>query len=347
VETTKGEVICPACGQHKPGAASALFLADAITNYLTTELEGKASAPAIRARLSHVVSYLATLPTDVRCNDVDEKWIKRFRQWATAQPIVTPTGKKKQRAPSTVENSVLQLAAVVNHTLDRPRTGNKAQFRPIAMKEVNRPPKHRSTVHELAEMFRYAVAPDRRLRRVPLHRFLLISVATLARPDAAHDVSTAPDRDQWNSAQRVLNLNPKGRLQTKKYRAVVPVAPQVALWLDTVSGFFVPAKSVRSAWNNMAEALGLPKSGESGMKLVRRTMAKLLRDRLPKGDWVEVELFLGHDKFDNSSDIYAPFDPSYCAVARDEIAAIIDEIEMIVPGAFTGNAPDASLRTAS
>jgi hypothetical protein len=38
-----------------------------------------------------------------------------------------------------------------------------------------------------------------------------------------------------------------------------------------------------------------------------------------KADWVEVELFLGHRKFDGVSDIYAPFDPSYYGVARQEI----------------------------
>ena len=208
------------------------------------------------------------------------------------------------------------------------------------MKEVNRTPGHRSDVDELAKMFRYATEPTRNKRRTPLHRFLMISVATLVRPDAAHDVSTAAERGQWNSKFHVLNLNPKGRRQTKKYRPVVPVARQVAPWLDATNGYFVAASSVRSAWDNMATEIGLPREGESGMKLIRRSMAKLLRDRLPKADWVEVELFLGHSKFDNISDIYAPFDPSYCAVARKEIEAIIDEIEALVPGAFTGFAPD-------
>jgi integrase len=341
VETTKGEVICPTCGQHRPGAASAMFVADAISNYLATQVQNKASAPAIRARLSHVVAYLTTLPGDVRCDDVDENWVERFREWAARQPIVTPTGKKKQRAPSTIENSVLQLAAVINHALNRKRTGKEAHFRPAPTKDVNRTPGHRSDVAELAKMFLYAVDPNRKQRRVPLHRFLLISISTLARPDAAHEVSTAADRDQWNSTHRVLKLNPKGRRQTKKYRAVVPVARQAAAWLDAIDGYFVPVKSVRSAWDNMADKVGLPKEGESGMKLIRRSMAKLLRDRMPKSDWPEIEMFLGHRKFDSVSDVYAPFDPSYCAVAREEIEKIIDEIEALVPGAFTGIAPDA------
>lgn len=340
LQTTKGEVFCPTCGQHRPDVADNLFVADAIANYLTTEVEDKHSAPAIRARLAHVVAYLATLPGDVRCRDVDDKWIERFRRWAAQQPIVTPSGNVKRRAASTVENSVLQLAAVINHAFDFKRTGKGAQFRPIPPKDVNQTPSHRSTVAELAKMFRYAIKPNRKVRRAQLHRFLMISVATLARPDAAHDVSTDPQRRQWNSNHRVLNLNPGNRRQTKKYRPVIPIARQVAPWLDATNGFFVNATSVRSAWRNMAEEIGLPSDGESGMKLIRRSMAKLLRDRLPKTDWVEVELFLGHSKFDSVSDIYAPYDPSYCARAKEEIEAIIDEIEALVPGAFTGVAPD-------
>jgi hypothetical protein len=110
-----------------------------------------------------------------------------------------------------------------------------------------------------------------------------------------------------------LNLNPRHRYQTKKYRPILPIARQVAPLLDATKGFFVPVSSVRAAWRNMASDVGLPSEGESGMKLIRRSMAKLLRDRLPKVDWGDVELCLGHSKFDSISDIYAPFDPSYCA----------------------------------
>ena len=83
------------------------------------------------------------------------------------------------------------------------------------------------------------------------------------------------------------------------------------------------------------------------MKLIRRSMAKLLRDRMLKLDWPEIELFPGHDKFGNTSDIYAPFDPSYCASARQEIERITDQIEALAPRAFTGVAPEAAERDPS
>jgi hypothetical protein len=103
--------------------------------------------------------------------------------------------------------------------------------------------------------------------------FLRISVATLARPDAAHDVSTKPNRAQWNSTKKVPNLNPKGRQQTKKYRAIIPVPDLLVELLNDADGAFVRAVSVRSAWRAMAIELKLPSDGESGMKLIRSSMA--------------------------------------------------------------------------
>jgi len=227
---------------------------------------------------------------------------------------------------------VLQLAAAINEAHRRHNSLFPAGFKPIPMTEVNRTPQHRSGMAEIKAMFRYAAEPKK--KRGHLLRFLQISLATLARPDAAHDVSTDPKRGQWNSNAGVLNLNPKGRRQTKKRRATVPMAWQVARLLDQVKGPFVPVHSVRSAWRAMAVELKLPMDGESGMKLVRRSMAKLLRDRLPKDAMIEIEMFLGHRVFDATSDIYAPFDPHYLALAKAQIEAIIDEIEVDVPGAF-------------
>jgi hypothetical protein len=82
--------------------------------------------------------------------------------------------------------------------------------------------------------------------------FLRIGVVTLASPDAAHDVSTKPNHAQWNSAKKVFNLSPKGRQQTKKYRAIIPVPDLRAVLLNDTDGPFVRAVSVRSAWRAMA-----------------------------------------------------------------------------------------------
>jgi integrase len=331
----RGLTVCPTCGQTR-SITTSLLVTDAVTNYQLMHGDRQSSSQAIAARLSHIVAYLAQLPdSGVTCDQVDEGWITGFRAWSVKQPIVSPSGKLRVRTTSTVENSVLQLAAAINHAHRRGDTMKPAQFKPIAMKELNRTPRHRSSVAELAKMLAYAIQPSRKKRREPLRRFLIISIATLARPDAALDVSTAPERGQWDKTHGILDLNPRGRRQTKKYRAVVPVAHQVMPWLNACGGKFVGAASVQSGWRAMAGCIGLPSEGEGGTKLIRRSMAKLLRDRLPPAEWSEVEMFLGHRKFDSTSDIYAPFDPSYCAHAKRAIETLIDEIEALTPGAFS------------
>jgi integrase len=323
---TRGQDICPTC--HRPYASDGRLVADAIELYLH-EGEDKSSYDAIVHRLTHVTNYIGSLPSpEVRCSDIDEKWVAEFRKWAIKQPLVSTKGRvlEKKRSPSTVENSVLQLAAAIRHVKEIPG------FKPKAMKDVNQSPRYRADIKTLAAMFRYAMEPKK--KRENLLAFLRMSVATLGRPDAVLDISTAPERGQWMANAHVLDLNPKGREQTRKYRATIPIVRQALWMLDTAKGFIIPAASIKSAWNAMGRELRLPTAGEAGSKLVRRSVAKLLRDRLPPEAWSEVEMFLGHARFDSTSDIYAPFDPNYLKRAKQALEEVIDEVEKLSPGAF-------------
>lgn len=369
-------------GDRDPRRKGDYLLISAINAYQTLHADGLESAKAIEARLDHVVAYLkARRLAQATCEEIDEEWIARFRAWAARQPIISPKGLRlRDRSPATIEASVAQLSAAINDAHRRRNARHPAAFRAKALRGLNRSPLHRSDIPELAAMFRYCVAPDvsadlalehwgrrkesyseaelieiRRRERSALHRFLIISLASLARPDAAHDVNIDPRRRQWISNARILALNPAGRQQTKKYRATVPIARQVAPWLDAALAewlarcaaakrerrpapaprFFVGPRSIRRAWEGMALQLGLPGEREAGMKLIRRSMAKILRDRLPKSDWPEISMMMGHAEFDQTTDIYAPFSPDYLGAARAEIERIIDEIESLCPGAFS------------
>ncbi|NIJ32445.1 hypothetical protein [Sphingomonas oligoaromativorans] len=81
------------------------------------------------------------------------------------------------------------------------------------------------------------------------------------------------------------------------------------------------------------------------MKLIRRSMAQLLREHGVPHDQVEMQL--GHRRFGSVSELYAPFSPDYLANALSAIEAIIDEIESRAPGAFhrtdTGSAEGAEV----
>ena len=339
---SQGEDICPTCGRRDEGLGNALIL-QAITDYLGAKQFADAYA-SIRPRLAHVINYIATLPSPaIYCNQIDEEWIAGFRAWLGRQPMVSTIGKiiHRDRALSTIENSVSQLAAAI--------TASKSplRFKPIQTKELNNTPTRRLTIEELSAAFRYATDPRYPKKRGGLHRFLMFSVATLARPDAAHDFSTAAERKQWNKERQIICLNPKGRRQTKKFRPAVTAPRQIVPIIDQVDGSLIESISIRSAWDSMVAFLGWPKHGEGGLKLIRRSVAQLVRDAGTKRAWSdewrdqmrkvpseEIALQLGHRKLDSVSDLYAMFDPDYLEHATAAIEAIIDAIIEKVPLAF-------------
>lgn len=338
----RGQAVCATCGQPLRAGARHLLTA-AIADYLVAR-EARPSIGSIRPRLGHVTDYLTgTDRIATACEDVDEDWVDGFREWAAARPIVAASGAERPRSPGTIEASVRQLAAAINFAHARKDSMFAAGFAAKAPEEVSRTPVYRADVKTLAAMFRYCVVPAektpdlikrRRREREQLLRFLRVSVATWARPDAAHDVSVDRRRDQWHSNARALNLNPKGRAQTKKHRPIVPIGQRMAALLDTAAGFYVSVGSVRKSFEVMQSTLGLPGDGESGLKLIRRSMAHLARQRLGERDWVEGQIMLGHRR-PSTSDTYAPFDSGYLGRALEVTDAIIDEIEKLVPGAFT------------
>lgn len=358
---TQGASVCPTCGQPRIGTGSA-FVTTAIADYLVDHGERQSSSEAIRHRLTHVVRYCATLPTVPTCDAIDGNWIADFRRWAMAQPIISPKGAVRQRSLATVENSVSQLVAVINWAFGRGDTRRRAQFKAHRPEAVSRTPSLRADVSMLASMFEYATDPIWGGRRTNLLRFLRASIVTLARPDAAHDISTAPERDQWNSQRRILNLNPKGRAQTKKRRATVPIARQVAVEFDAieaarlaeierrqhrarnaapdprdtfdVSGLYIPVNSIKSAFATMMTDLKLQGDGQGGIKLIRRSMADLVRERLDEAHISELEMFLGHRVVNSTTELYAPFKPTYLRRVLAIIEDVCTEIEAKVPGSF-------------
>jgi len=300
------------------------LVATVIADYQVAHGDQAASSDAIRHRLAHVIRYLGTLKDkDIRCDAIDERWIGKLRTWLGKQTI---RGSKRQRSPATVENSVLQLAAAMRWAKQIPA------FKVIPLPEVTRSPSFRASIPQLAAMFRYALESK---RRANLLAFLRLSVATWARPDAVLDASTDPRRGQWNSQARAFNLNPVGRRQTRKRRALVPVPEVIGLWLDSldINAPIVREAVSKSTWRRMEVALGLPGQGDSGMKLIRRSVSHHARPLIGERDWIQGETMLGHRK-PSTSDIYALPDPAHLGVALAATQAIIDQIESLCPGAF-------------
>ena len=114
----RGASVCSACGQPLRQSARHL-VTSAIADYLVAR-EARPSIDAMRSRLAHVTAYLTeTDRLGTACEDVDEDWIDEFREWAQEVPIVSPTGKTRERAAGRVEASVRDLAAAFNFALGR------------------------------------------------------------------------------------------------------------------------------------------------------------------------------------------------------------------------------------
>lgn len=320
--------VCPTCWrpiEHDHDEKRPL-VASLIADYLTAHGSEQSSADAIGARLDHVLRYIGTLDDPaVYPEQLVEAWISSFRQWLAADPY--EVGKARElrfRSPATIENSVIQLQAALNW--------RKAPvlFKPIPLKELSRTPEYRADVETMAAMFRYAMASK---RRTALLAFLRHSVVTWGRPDAVLDSSTDPARKQWYSAARVFNLNPIGRKQTRKFRAMVPVPECVAWWYDGFKGPIMAETLSKSTWRRMEQQLGLPGMGQSGMKLIRRSVSTIARKRLGERDWIQGRMMLGHVQ-PTTSDIYALPDPAHLGRALAVTTRIIGEVEKLAPGAF-------------
>lgn len=331
LQRERGQAVCPTC--NRPWEEQRRFLLVQSMMDYDTARRTRPSYGAITASLGHVHAYLeATGQPDVACEDIDQDWIAGFEEWAIEVPVIGPSGIQRERAPATVNNSVLYLAAALNFSHRRKDTLFPAAFKPRQPGDVNRTPTYRADLPTIARMFDYALRyPE---KRRSLLNFLRISVATLIRPEHAHDIDVSPQRGMWVSSQRTMNLLPRGQDQTKKRRPIVPMPRQACAWLDSEAGQIVPIASIASTWTRMSDALGLPGEGQAGPKLLRRSMATLVRQRIDIRDMPELEMFIGHRTSLKVTDLYAPFDPAYLSRARAAIESVIDDLESLVPGAF-------------
>ena len=183
---------------------------------------------------------------------------------------------------------------------------------------------------------------DAAAARPHMLRFVMIAACTLARPEAVLELT----RFQVDREHDRIDLNPRGRQQTKKYRPIVPIArtlrpslePEpVKPWpkrrkrpepkvvtdrLVTYAGR--PVKSIKTAWRDLLGKAGLP-AGITPYS-IRHTMARELRKRRVPTE--SISLMLGHLPRGSAAttSIYAPYDPDYCRDAIEAIDAYFDAI---------------------
>jgi len=355
---------CHACGQPL-AQARAYLLTDAIADYKIEWGNTRASADTISGRLAHAVAFLdaeQALGKEGRfghstscataCGTV---FVTAFRAWSRLQPVEWRNGKgevtvSRPRSPAATEASIAQLIAVLNHAANAEpaRSDKRPIYKPLPARQVQRQRRTRIGVEELAKMFAYAAEPDR--QRGSLHAFLVASVCTIARPGAVVDINVAPDREQWWPGAPTIDLNPQGRTQNKKHRAVLPVLPLLDRWLreeyETYMALPIPDRAGRGwlvnyhgraiqdvdrAWDTMLTKLDMPAGREWRPYLLRHSLATLVRNNGAK-KW-DLEGFMGH-RDGSQTEVYAIGE--FPTVVR-ALNRIIAKIEKLAPGSTHRN----------
>lgn len=368
-DASEAPAYCYACGQPL-ASADAYLLTDAMADYQLEHAVHARSADSIAARLKHIADFLdaeeaagGTFGLETSCAVAcGTPFITAFRAWSTKQPVVwrNKAGAitaSRPRAVATTEESVLQLAAALNHAADAdpPRSERRPIFKPLPRKQVSRPRKVRIDVPAIADMLAYAAEPAK--KRASLHAFLVGSICTMARPDSVVDICVAPEREQWYPGSPTLDLNPFGRAQTNKYRPVIPVLPVLAEWLAAElaayerldrdarkgAGYLVnyygrSVLDVDTSWRTMLRELKLPSGREWKPYLLRHSLATIVRNRPGVAKW-DLEGFLGHDA-NSMTEVYAIGHFKTVATALNDI---VGEIELRAPGALRRNCAEVRL----
>lgn len=333
----------------------------ALADYWLEHGSQQSSAEAIRSRLKLITRFLDIEVERDRLRDpilpdhIDDSVLARFRSWAAADPIIARKkddsgtwidGLSRVRAASTTEESIIALKAALNHAFAKRRIRYVPPLKHKTRDQVTPTRSYRLSLEALAEVLDYSMVGAGKYaghadRLIPLRRYLVGAICTLARPDAIMDMSTIAERGQWMPEERRYALNPEGRLQTKKVRPILPVVGVLHAWLgatdewlvcrevksfdeaqqiDVVEQFRV--SSVRSAWDGACEVLHIPDGW--GPKLIRHSMATILANR--RVDLVELEMALGHRVLGRTSSRYAIFDPDYLGTIRDGIEDVLADL---------------------
>jgi integrase len=367
-DASEAPAYCYACGQPL-ASANAYLLTDAIADYRLEHGDHKSSADSIQARLKHVVDFLdaeeersGTFGLETSCAVAcGTPFITAFRSWSSKQPVTwkNKAGEvtaSRPRSSATTEESVLQVAAALNHAADAdpPRSERRPIYKPLPRKQVSRPRKVRVDVPVLADMLGYAAEPEK--KRASLHSFIVASLCTMARPDSVVDISVAPEREQWYPGSPTLDLNPFGRAQTNKYRPVIPVLPVLAEWLagelaryeqldrdqrkgggHLVNYYGRSVIDVDTSWRTMLRELKLPAGREWKPYLLRHSLATLVRNRgVTKWD---LEGFMGHD-VKGSTEVYAI---GRFGTVVTALSDILGEIDARAPGALRRKCAEVAL----
>lgn len=275
-------------------------------------------ASSLRAWMGFLMQDVAT--ADATFSQIDKPMLERFRRWRMGEHSYSVPWREKVYDHTskgvkgeTVQRNLDDFRAALNHAEDAKRVPSAPKVAGVKQ-EYRSPPRD---VHLTIEQLGAIVAFTR--SDIATHRWVQLMIATMHRPEAclAFDPLT-----QING--KLLDMHPPEWPRTKKRNQVIPcIAPLQPLLSEWLSKPHKAVLSKKRAWRTMRAALMLP--DEIVPKTVRHTIAKELRSRGVPGD--EIEMILGHRVMKRVSEVYAKYDPSYLAKARDMLTTIFNEVQ--------------------
>ena len=295
------------------------LLAEILTRYFEGHAKHQVSAERTRIALRYWIDFWVDAELqDVRSLAKQEN----FHEWLRG----------RGQSNGSIRRILTSGRAAINRAWKRSEISQNVHIQMVAV--ANEPPMGRPLdVQDIRRLL--AVSP------LHLQRFILWGIATGARPDALLDLRWS----QIDCASGLIQLNPDGRTQTKKYRPTVRLPKNL---LDLVGGVGPedsaaieyqdkPVKAIRTAWRKARARAQLDDQVQPYS--LRHTVARWLRTSgVPA--W-QVAAQLGHSISQHSmTERYAPYDPSYLS---DAVRAIEGYLEQLRVNCVSDSTADLSL----
>ena len=186
-------------------------------------------------------------------------------------------------------------------------------------------PKAREWTPTYAEFGRFIDAIDK--RKENLFRFVIIELNTWARPEAILDLRVDA---QVDFQRKLVDLNPPGRRQTKKFRPRIPLTENLADWLkawDQDSPLEWDGQSIgviKKSFKRHAVACGLTKFTQGTIRHFMATKVRAVKRPLVSTE--QRDEWLGHVD-QRTANFYEVFDPAFLRECRIATERVIEELQ--------------------
>ena len=248
------------------------------------------------------------------------------------QREVVRTLRSEGYAAATIKRALGIAKAAINLAWESGELDRPVPFGPLPPEGPGR--ERVLSVEELARLWD-AEMPEH------VRMFLIVLLGTAARPEAALELV----RSQCDLARGTINLNPPGRVQTKKRRPILPMAGFLRPWIEAaLDGPLVayrgrPVKKINGAFQTVRDAADF---GDDVVPYtIRHTVAtELFRRGVPP---LEIKSFLGHRMPGlATTERYLHVAPDHLAHARAAVEDLANDIARVAARAMVPTTMRAS-----